>query len=439
MIKPFEFVASLLNEAGHVDRKYGLPAGTAAIQILGLAAGLAGNQFRFSRRGEDRAVRIPLIVATGDPVMPGWMLDPWNVALDLQDKMEKHERSILGARLKPHEHRELRRTRDTLAGLGWGFEKQLQEVERKLAGAKLTVNIDLLHEVGRHGGRRNDGRPPIGNSLLVMAKGESEIRSLVGAAKRGSPLWSSLEHGGLPGYSMHSWCNAGSIHSAFPPDPATSASRVGYLLRTGAEITDERILLVRANTSHLLNMIRDQRISGRTLYLAPLPEIESLLEDACDGLLAGLPKGYLHQARHTGISTDLVWHFATLFLSLLQAEVGEDDDSPHDGVRLAAGLGRRLLVDHLSFLSEIRPMGSEGPLSPLHRSFMNRLGYGPSTIRELQRAQRGVRKNCCLEILGELIDLGLVESADHRSYRLAPPPDPGLSEILSEFIEKHLS
>ena len=188
-----------------------------------------------------------------------------------------------------------------------------------------------------------------------------------------------------------------------------------------------------------MNMIRDQRISGRTLYLAPFPEIESLLEDACDCLLAGLPKGHIHQARHTGIATDLVWHFATLFLSLLRTEVREGDDSSHDAVRLAAGLGRRLLVDHLSFLSQIRPVGPEGPLPPLYRSFMHRLGNGPSTNRELQRAQKGMRKNCCLDVLGELIDLGLVEPEDHRSYRLAPSPDTGLSETFSEFIEKHLS
>jgi hypothetical protein len=170
---------------------------------------------------------------------------------------------------------------------------------------------------------------------------------------------------------------------------------------------------------------------------APFPDLADNLNQVCKHHLDGLPEGLACQGRHTGIPDDLAWKFASILLSMLAGDLDPGDPAPHDLVTVSAALAQRLHHDHLSALSEIEPVGRDGPLSGLHKSIIHRLWAGPATIRDIQRRQRYVHKNCCVEAAGELVGLGLIEIAGDKTYQLRQTPHGRLSEILSAFLKKY--
>jgi hypothetical protein len=436
-MNPCTFISSLISECGAADRQSGLSDGTVLIQTLALGASLAGRQLRFLRAEKEEVAALPLVVLTDDQARPGWMDKSWQQVLEFQDEMERTEKALIGGKMKPHEHRELKRKRDVLKRLGFGFTKELDEVERRLSCAKLTVNIDLAHEVARWGGRRLSERPPVGGSLAVLASGKREIASLISSSHKPGGLWNPLGPDGLPGYSIHAWCHERVFRAALAPKAGAKACHLGFLLRAPAETRDSRILLDRRATSNFLWQWRNLRISGRNILVAPFPDLADNLDQICKRHLDGLPEGLTCQGRHTGLTDNLVWKFASILLTMLVGDLDAGDPAAYDVVTLSAALAQRLQHDHLSALSEIESVGRHGPLPGLHQSIIHRLREGPATIRAIQRRQRYVQKDRCVEALGDLVGLGLIEVCADKSYQLRRGQDHRLSEILSGFLKKY--
>jgi hypothetical protein len=438
MNTPCSRIAGLVSEALNVEKCYRVSAGNVLLQLLGLAAGLAGRQIRFARQDEHHPLNLSMIIATPDATMPSWMRATFDEALSLQDDMEQTEESLLGARMSPEVHRELRRKLALFRSLGSGFESRALLVEEELAAAKLTVNIDLVHEVGRLGGRRVSERPPVGESILVLASDHQEILALKKDALKTGGLWNQLERPGRAAVTLQAWCSAGQLTNTLSPDPHAAAARIGYIFRCSEEMPVEGYFLPpRSASGEFLYLMRNRRITGGYTLVDPHYHLAELLEGACDGYLNDVTLGLASQARHVGTPHDLPWHIVSLLLPILDPDGINDLDSYIDLATLVCMLARELMVSHLEFLSEIRPVGPEGVLSGLHRSFMARLSLGPAKIRDLQRAQRCVSKFRCLEVLKELAQLGLVETSDGKTYYRPAPMASGLSEFLSDFVEKH--
>jgi hypothetical protein len=436
-MNPCTFIAALISECAAADRQSGLPQGTVLIQTLALGACLAGRQLRFFRNDKEEVAALPLVVLSDDEQLPGWMDKSLQQVLEFQDEMDRTEEAMIGGKMKPHEHRELKRKRDVLKRLGLGFTKELEEVERRLSGARLTVNIDLAHEVARFGGRRLSKRPPVGGSLAVLASGKKEISALMSSSHKAGGLWETLGPDGTPGYSIHAWCHARGFREALAPNFGTKASHLGLLLRAPAEILDSSILLERHATLRFLWHWRNIRISGRNIVITPFPDLAKNLNQVSQHHLDELPEGLACQARHTSIPDNLAWKFTSVLLPMLAGDLDTDDPAPYDLVTVSAALAQRLQLDHLSVLSEVEPIGRDGPLRGPHKSIIHRLRTGPTTSRGIQRRLRYVQKDRCVEVLGELVRLGLIETNDGKNYQLRRAPDHRLSEILSGFMKKY--
>ena len=391
MSTPCSRIAELVSEAQNVEKCYRVPAGNVLLELLGLAAGIAGKQVQFVRQKEKHLLNLSMIVSSPDAMLPSWMCEPWDEALSQQDNMERTEKSLTRPKMQPEVHRDLRRKLSQLRSLGTGFESQALQVEEKLEAAKLTANIDLLHEVARFGGQRVSERPPVGESLLVLANGTAEIQTLKKAALKPGGLWNQLGGSGRCAMSLQAWCPEGQLMSVLSPDPHAAASRIGYIMRSPEEMPVEGYLLSPRNAGrNFLALMRNRRIAGGCSVVEPVPHYAEGLDGACDSYLDGIPDGLAYQGGHLGTTGDLPWHIASLLLLIFVPDGENDDDSFVDLATLASMLARELLVGHLAFLSEIRPTGQEGILSGLHRSLAAHLARGPVALRDLERAQRYV-------------------------------------------------